>query len=126
MKSKATEVTENTERRKSQYALCFFSVFSVSSVALSHLCSSVFICGFVLSLLLGVTQEAQAEIPKDLVESRRDCATCHLEWSADFEKPGSILLIDKPLKAMSSDESTCLGCHDGAVGDSRKKVWREH
>ncbi|HSV15819.1 MAG TPA: cytochrome c3 family protein, partial [Tepidisphaeraceae bacterium] len=65
-------------------------------------------------------------MPKNLIESRRDCATCHLEWSTEFEQPQAPLLIDKPAKPQAAQEDTCLGCHDGSVGDSRKIVWREH
>jgi hypothetical protein len=63
-------------------------------------------------------------MPKNLIESRRDCATCHLEWSTEFEQPQAPLLIDKPAKPQAAQEDTCLGCHDGSVGDSRRMVWR--
>jgi len=53
----------------------------------------------------------------------RDCATCHLDWADGFNKPGAILLIDKPLKPAVAEEETCLGCHDGAIADDRKAVW---
>ncbi|HNO79096.1 MAG TPA: cytochrome c3 family protein [Phycisphaerae bacterium] len=58
--------------------------------------------------------------------SPRQCATCHLEWVSSFEDPNAILLIDKPGQPSVSTEATCLGCHDGGVGDSRRRVWLEH
>ena len=75
--------------------------------------------------LFAFAEIAHAQGLQDVVESRRDCATCHLEWSADFSNPGTVLLMDRPTISMASQESVCLGCHDGAVVDSRKKVWQE-
>jgi predicted CXXCH cytochrome family protein len=80
---------------------------------------------FALSILLGLSATASAQSLQNLAESKRDCAVCHLEWSPDFEKPGAVLLMDKPAISMASRETTCLGCHDGSVRDSRKKVWQE-
>jgi predicted CXXCH cytochrome family protein len=60
-----------------------------------------------------------------LAESQRDCAVCHLEWSPEFGKSGQPLLIDKPILSTAAREETCLGCHDGSILDSRKKVWQE-
>ncbi|MGD0464321.1 MAG: cytochrome c3 family protein [Tepidisphaeraceae bacterium] len=79
----------------------------------------------VLALLIGIAVQARAQTLQNMVESRRDCAVCHLEWSVDFDKPGAVLLMDKPTVSMASRETTCLGCHDGSVRDSRKKVWQE-
>jgi len=79
----------------------------------------------VLALVIGMAAQAGAQTLQNMVESRRDCAVCHLEWSVDFDKPGAVLLMDKPNVSMASRESTCLGCHDGSVRDSRKKVWQE-
>jgi len=75
--------------------------------------------------ILLLAGRAGAQNLQDVVESRRDCATCHLEWATDFEKPGAVLLMDKPAISMASRESTCLGCHDSSVMDSRLKVWQE-
>jgi predicted CXXCH cytochrome family protein len=83
---------------------------------------------FILALFALVMIPAGPTFAQDLgnlVESKRDCAICHLEWSSDFAKPDAVLLIDKPKISMASRESTCLGCHDGSVRDSRKKVWQE-
>ncbi|MGA2441599.1 MAG: cytochrome c3 family protein, partial [Tepidisphaeraceae bacterium] len=79
----------------------------------------------VFAILIGMATQAGGQTLQNMVESRRDCAVCHLEWSADFDKPGAVLLMDKPNVSMASRESTCLGCHDGSVRDSRKKVWQE-
>ena len=79
----------------------------------------------VFVILIGMAARAGGQTLQNMVESRRDCAVCHLEWSADFDKPGAVLLMDKPNVSMASRESTCLGCHDGSVRDSRKKVWQE-
>jgi predicted CXXCH cytochrome family protein len=59
-------------------------------------------------------------------ESRRDCVICHLEWADAFDRPGAILLIDRPAAPVVAEQETCLGCHDGSVGDSRLRVWAEH
>jgi predicted CXXCH cytochrome family protein len=59
-------------------------------------------------------------------DSKRECATCHLDWTDAFDRPGAVLLIDKPASPAAADEATCRGCHDGSVGDSRREVWLEH
>lgn len=59
-------------------------------------------------------------------ESRRDCVICHLEWAEAFDRPGANLLIDRPPVPVVAEQETCLGCHDGSVGDSRRRVWTEH
>ncbi|NOX60036.1 MAG: hypothetical protein GXP29_14415 [Planctomycetes bacterium] len=59
-------------------------------------------------------------------DSTRECATCHLEWFESFRDPQAILLIEAPRKPAVALEETCLGCHDGSVGDSRRRVWLEH
>lgn len=59
-------------------------------------------------------------------ESRRDCVVCHLEWADAFDRPGANLLIDRPTTPLVAEQQTCLGCHDGSVGDSRERVWAEH
>ncbi len=80
---------------------------------------------FALALLIGLAAQVRGQSLQNMTESRRDCAVCHLEWSTDFATPGAVLLMDKPQISMASQESTCLGCHDGSVRDSRKKVWQE-
>lgn len=59
-------------------------------------------------------------------ESRPDCVLCHLDWAEAFKQPSAILLIDKPTEPVVTQSDTCLGCHDGGVGDARKRVWVEH
>lgn len=58
----------------------------------------------------------------------RVCALCHLSWVETFQ-PGRArgpLLIERPPDGIVSESDTCLGCHDGAVGDSRRRVWLAH
>jgi predicted CXXCH cytochrome family protein len=81
-----------------------------------------------LSFLIGVLLAArvcaqQAMLTKD---SKRECATCHLDWVDSFDRPGAVLLMDRPTRPAAAAEETCRGCHDGAVGDSRRGVWLEH
>jgi predicted CXXCH cytochrome family protein len=59
-------------------------------------------------------------------ESRRECAVCHLQFVDEFDRTDAILLLDRPEEAVVTDEQSCLGCHDGSVGDSRRRVWMEH
>jgi len=78
---------------------------------------------FLLVLLaVGVMAQPSSLQP----DSRRECAICHLEWVDQFNNPETPLLIDKPEKPMVANEETCLGCHDGSVKDSRRRVWIEH
>jgi len=58
--------------------------------------------------------------------SARSCAVCHLEWMQAFSDPDATPLIPRPSQPAVADSDTCLGCHDGAVGDSRRRVWLEH
>jgi len=59
-------------------------------------------------------------------ESRRHCAVCHVEWMEGFTRPGAVLLMAPPAEPQVAESHTCLGCHDGSVGDSRRRVWIEH
>lgn len=58
--------------------------------------------------------------------SARDCAVCHIAWIDSFRRPGAITLMDRPTELTVSESDTCLGCHDGGVGDDRRRVWVEH
>jgi predicted CXXCH cytochrome family protein len=77
-------------------------------------------------LLLLLAPPARAQQPMPTRDSKRECATCHLDWVDAFDRPGAILLIDRPAKPQAAAEDTCRGCHDGSVGDSRRGVWLEH
>lgn len=82
---------------------------------------------FSLILLLPLLAAAAwAEPVLPTRDSKRECATCHLDWVDSFDRPGAILLIDRPGKPQAAAEDTCRGCHDGSVGDSRRGVWLEH
>ena len=63
-----------------------------------------------------------------LTESKglRECASCHYQWIETFDKHNAILLIEKPSEPMEASSQVCLGCHDGSIVDSRRRVWQEH
>lgn len=65
----------------------------------------------------------QAGVQRD---SKRECAVCHLDWAASFDRPAGVLLMDRPAKPQAAEAPMCLGCHDGSVADSRRTVWLEH
>jgi predicted CXXCH cytochrome family protein len=77
----------------------------------------------VLAVVAAPARGQQALLTRD---SKRDCATCHLDWVDSFERPGAVLLIDRPARPQAAVEEMCRGCHDGSVGDSRREVWLEH
>jgi predicted CXXCH cytochrome family protein len=77
----------------------------------------------VVSLFAAGARGQQSLLTRD---SKRECANCHLDWVDSFERPGAVLLIDRPVKPAAALEETCRGCHDGSVGDSRREVWLEH
>lgn len=78
-----------------------------------------------ISILSAVASASGQSAPSQ-ANSARACATCHLQWATAFGDPNAVLLIDKPIKAIVAQEAVCLGCHDGSVGDSRRRVWLEH
>ncbi len=59
-------------------------------------------------------------------DSRRDCVICHLTWAEAFDRRDAVLLMDRPPGPVVAEPETCLGCHDGGVGDDRRRVWTEH
>ena len=60
----------------------------------------------------------------------RSCTICHLEWMkplVDGEPTELIGVPDNPPEhPFVSRSELCLGCHDGSVGDSRRRVWIRH
>lgn len=61
----------------------------------------------------------------------RECTTCHLELvPALAEDRGDGALISPPPSTAQqpwvSTDASCLSCHDGAVSDSRRRVWTMH
>lgn len=60
----------------------------------------------------------------------RSCTACHFEWMQPLVENVSTELADVPPNPTElpwvSREIMCLGCHDGSVGDSRRRVWVEH
>lgn len=56
----------------------------------------------------------------------KDCVICHLQWAEAFNRASATLLIDRPIAPIVADQAACLGCHDGSVGDARRRVWLEH
>lgn len=75
------------------------------------------------SVLAGAAAIAQ---PPGTASGAKDCAICHLRWTESFNRAPVTLLIDRPDEDLVATEETCLGCHDGSVGDARRRVWLEH
>ncbi len=82
--------------------------------------------GLVCALVFMAAAAARAQNVPGLADSARHCAVCHLEWNESFRRPGAILLMEAPPGPVVAVQDTCLGCHDGGVGDSRRRVWQEH
>ncbi len=84
---------------------------------------------FVVSILFLLTPNAQAA---RVVEEKRECATCHIAWIADFKKKEVTTLVPynpRPKVATGrqdvvSTEAMCFSCHDGYVMDSRF-LWQD-
>jgi predicted CXXCH cytochrome family protein len=60
----------------------------------------------------------------------RFCTACHFEWMTPLADGRATTLADVPPNPPEypwvSREPTCLGCHDGSVGDARRRVWVQH
>lgn len=58
------------------------------------------------------------------------CTACHFEWMQPLAEGVSTELAEVPPNPPEhpwvSRAERCLGCHDGGVGDSRRRVWVEH
>lgn len=80
----------------------------------------------VISGLLASIATPQAPPPSLQSSSGRDCATCHMTWIESFKRPGAVLLVDRPPETYVSASPNCLSCHDGSVGDARRRVWVDH
>ncbi len=78
------------------------------------------------SFTLAGVPAAHAQLPPLVPQGGRDCAVCHTQWVEDFRQPQAVLLMDPPGEAFVSASANCLGCHDGSVGDSRRRVYVEH
>ncbi|MBK9121250.1 MAG: SMP-30/gluconolactonase/LRE family protein [Phycisphaerales bacterium] len=63
-------------------------------------------------------------------QQARACTVCHMEWMAPLVDGTRTLLAavpdNPPDHPAVSRAEMCLGCHDGGVGDSRRRVWMEH
>lgn len=68
----------------------------------------------------------QVEAQPVQTNSARNCAVCHLQWMDAFSDPAASPLIPRPSRPAVAEPETCFGCHDGSVGDSRRRVWLEH
>jgi len=78
-------------------------------------------------VLIGLLASAAVAQPVTIQgESQRGCAVCHLGWLDAFKQPRAPLLIEQPIEEVAARQQTCLGCHDGSVADSRRRVWLEH
>lgn len=60
----------------------------------------------------------------------RFCTLCHFEWMQPLQAGRATELAavppNPPELPYVSREENCLGCHDGSVGDARRRVWVEH
>ena len=60
----------------------------------------------------------------------RACTVCHLEWMNPLINGQGTALMDVPPNPPEhpgvSRGERCLTCHDGAVADSRRRVWVRH
>ncbi len=60
----------------------------------------------------------------------RGCTICHFEWVRPLVNGQSTPLADVPPNPPEhpwvSRAEQCLSCHDGSVGDARRRVWVEH
>lgn len=62
-----------------------------------------------------------------VVAEKRECATCHIAWIADFKRDDAVTLIPYEPRPMQktgrqdvvSTDRMCFSCHDGFVLDSR-------
>jgi len=63
-------------------------------------------------------------------QQARSCTICHLEWMKPLVDNEPTELMDVPPNPPEhpfvSRSELCLGCHDGSVGDSRRRVWIRH
>ena len=63
-------------------------------------------------------------------QQSRTCTICHLEWIPPLVDNEPTQLLDVPDNPAEhpyvSQSKVCLSCHDGSVGDSRRRVWIEH
>ena len=60
----------------------------------------------------------------------RLCTVCHMEWIEPLVNHRPTALTEVPPNPPDypyvSRGEVCLGCHDGSVGDSRRRVWVGH
>lgn len=58
------------------------------------------------------------------------CAVCHLEWLEPLARGVTTAIMAPPTTTpehpVASRPEMCLSCHDGAVVDSRRRIWLEH
>lgn len=87
---------------------------------------SLTIYPFAAVVLLACSAATRAQGISMQPNSARQCAVCHLKWVDQLASRHTYTLIDAPAQAVVADEDTCLGCHDGSVGDSRCCVWSQH
>jgi len=90
--------------------------------------------GFVLFLLANFLFAGDAMARK--IQSKRECAFCHISWVDDFAIENWHVFVDRDIKntgvmiqgrmGVVSTEEVCYTCHDGGVLDARKRVWPNH
>lgn len=63
-------------------------------------------------------------------QQSKSCTLCHLDWLPDFAGGRDGNLMPRPLSGKDDPAvaraEMCLSCHDGAVADSRRRVWEDH
>lgn len=83
-----------------------------------------------LAVAMAAAGPARAQVARVGGAGQGECAMCHLTWLEDLRpvqaEPGAVILMERPAKAVVAADETCLGCHDGSVADSRRRVWQEH
>lgn len=68
--------------------------------------------------------------PRAAPRQPKSCTVCHIEWMHPSATGTSTTLLkplpDDAFEPAVSRPEMCLSCHDGSVGDSRRRVWQEH
>lgn len=63
-------------------------------------------------------------------QQSKACTICHVEWMPAFADGRDSGLMPHPVGSKDdpavAHADMCLSCHDGAVSDSRRRVWRDH
>ncbi len=87
----------------------------------------------VARLAVSATQDAAPPLAPPRAGSGQQaqaCTICHIDWLAPYADGRDSGLATRPEgtpeEPAASRSPMCLSCHDGAVADSRQRVWEEH